>query len=106
MCVKKTGKRAVTHVKLLHHEGDRSVLRLRLETGRTHQIRVHLAEFGMPVKGDSIYAHGEWSEGPLQLHAAWLSFDHPLSKKRVCVYAEPWPDFNMGKVVTRERVSS
>jgi len=95
-----TGRHAVTHYELLRTfetaAGPVSLLRLELETGRTHQIRVHLAHAGMPVLGDSIYGSGfkakagrlgEGARDALEslgrqaLHAAELGFDHPLTGK-------------------------
>ncbi|HRI43193.1 MAG TPA: RluA family pseudouridine synthase [Fimbriimonadaceae bacterium] len=93
MKVIQSGKTATTHVHVISHHGDRSLLALALDTGRTHQIRVHLAWMGHPVKGDPIYANGEWSKGPLQLHAGHLSFLHPDSKERLTFFADPPPDF-------------
>lgn len=104
MTVKDTGKDAVTHVKQLGHTSDGTLLACRLETGRTHQIRVHLSCFGLPVKGDRLYSKKPWGKGPLQLHAALLSFDHPTTGERVTVYAEPPEDFEARELVKREDI--
>jgi len=104
MAVKKSGKPARTHVRLLHQIGDEALLACRLDTGRTHQIRVHLAACHLPVIGDSLYAPEKISEGPMQLHAALLSFDHPVSGERITVYAEPPEDFIHHEMVVREEV--
>jgi 23S rRNA pseudouridine1911/1915/1917 synthase len=93
MTVKQGGREAVTHVRVLRREPGQSLVACRLETGRTHQIRVHLSSIGHPVKGDRQYAKRPWSEGPMQLHAALVSFDHPETGARVTVYAEPPVDF-------------
>jgi 23S rRNA pseudouridine1911/1915/1917 synthase len=94
------GKPAVTHIRPLERIGDYSLLECRLETGRTHQIRIHLAEIGHPVCGDRKYApradvaiddrskHSGCSKqpgccGPLALHAAELGFTHPRTGERV-----------------------
>lgn len=82
-----TGQRAVTHVKILEVCGDCSLVECRLETGRTHQVRIHLGEAGAPLAGESVYdrpIHGQpWpdpSGAPrLALHAAILGFAHPIS---------------------------
>lgn len=93
------GKPARTVVRVISDLGDSALLALRLETGRTHQIRVHLRAIGHPVRGDSLYAPRGWSEGALQLHAGYLAFDHPVRSVRVAVEAEPPADF-----VARDRV--
>ncbi len=109
MTVKQGGREAVTHVRVIPNEPEQSRENLnmslvccRLETGRTHQIRVHLSSMGHPVKGDRQYSKKPWSEGPMQLHATLLSFDHPSTGERISVYAEPPPDFE--RRVEKEQV--
>jgi 23S rRNA pseudouridine1911/1915/1917 synthase len=83
------GKEAVTHVEVAERIPDYTLLSCQLETGRTHQIRIHLAELGHPVCGDPVYhqkASGEVREDKskaprLALHAAELGFTHPLTKE-------------------------
>jgi 23S rRNA pseudouridine1911/1915/1917 synthase len=78
------GKRAVTHVSIEERLTGATRLRCRLETGRTHQIRIHLSELGHPVLGDPKYGAGEAPRPPrLALHAAELGFEHPGSGQRV-----------------------
>jgi 23S rRNA pseudouridine1911/1915/1917 synthase len=101
MAVVSGGKHAVTHVKKLRRLEAGTLLVARLETGRTHQIRVHLHAVGHPVLGDRLYAPKEWQAGPIQLHAAYLAFEHPLSGERVQFYAEPPADFLGGSFVDR-----
>ncbi|MGH2345089.1 MAG: RluA family pseudouridine synthase [Chloroflexota bacterium] len=74
VCVTPSGKAARTHFTTLRRFGDFSLLRLRLETGRTHQIRVHLASIGCPVAGDVVYGPTNAAIGRLFLHADRLSF--------------------------------
>ncbi len=74
-----------------------TLVRVKIETGRTHQIRVHLASRGMPVAGDLLYGGSRVRRGnelfPRQmLHACRLSFLHPLTKEPLDMVAEPWPD--------------
>lgn len=87
------GKRAVTNGTLVSRLDAGTLLALRLETGRTHQIRVHLRAVGHPVLGDRLYAPKPYNEGPLQLHAASLAFDHPVSGERLRLFASPPEDF-------------
>ncbi|RYG30221.1 RluA family pseudouridine synthase [bacterium] len=88
------GKVAITHLRRLGRADGGTILEARLETGRTHQIRVHLMAIGHPVLGDSIYAPVETQVGPLQLHAYRLAFEHPLTGERVSFETDPPADFN------------
>ena len=83
------GRAAYTEYKVLEHFRGFSFLELKIKTGRTHQIRVHLSAIGHPVVGDDIYGEPAYKQfvrkfGPLDryfLHAAGLRFDHPTTKK-------------------------
>jgi 23S rRNA pseudouridine1911/1915/1917 synthase len=85
------GQLAITHVELRETIGDASVLRCWLETGRTHQIRIHLSELGHPLCGEKTYTRLPSSEtivdaspAPRQaLHAERLTFTHPLTGERL-----------------------
>jgi 23S rRNA pseudouridine1911/1915/1917 synthase len=81
------GREAVTHVKWLEALRGASLVECRLETGRTHQIRIHLAERGHPLVGERVYSknyRGQLLEAPrLMLHARQLAFDHPTSGERL-----------------------
>lgn len=87
MAVVEGGREAVTRYRVLKLFDHYSLLRLNLETGRTHQIRVHLSHLGYPVVGDRTYAKGDRSKLPVNiisshaLHAYRLSFKHPRSGK-------------------------
>lgn len=84
-------KGAVTHFELVEQIGDYALLDVALETGRTHQIRVHLAAIGLPVAGDRLYGTaGDLGLGRQFLHAARLAFVHPLTGERVDV-SSPLP---------------
>jgi 23S rRNA pseudouridine1911/1915/1917 synthase len=82
---------AVTHFDVVRHLGDHALLRVRLETGRMHQIRVHLAAIGLPVAGDPVYGVGEAGLARQFLHAARLAFPHPFTGERIEVDS-PLPD--------------
>ena len=95
--VKEGGRSAVTNVRLLEASPGLSLVQLRLLTGRTHQIRVHLAHAGHPVLGDDKYGDFELNRvlakqgvKRLFLHARRLAFDHPLDRKRI-ILESPLP---------------
>lgn len=80
MAVVTGGRDAVTHYQIVEQAGSYSLVRLRLETGRTHQIRVHLTHVGMPIVGDPVYGSRPEQgvfDGGQALHATRLSFRHP-----------------------------
>jgi len=79
-----TPRDAVTHFEIVEELPRHTLLRVRLETGRTHQIRVHLAEIGLPVAGDPTYGRaGEVGLERQFLHAARLAFAHPFTGEQV-----------------------
>lgn len=106
MAVDPLGKHAITHILRIARLDAGWLLGIRLETGRTHQIRVHLSSLGMPVLGDSIYAPKDFQTGNLQLHAGYLAFDHPISGKRIECFAEPPEDFFGRELATQDRLTS
>lgn len=79
------GERAITHFKRVSYnkEGNYSSVRLSLETGRTHQIRVHMASIGHPLLGDGIYNSDNHQTKRQALHCARLDFIHPITKKQM-----------------------
>lgn len=93
MAVNQAGKQAITHIKKLARLDAGTLLAARLETGRTHQIRVHLRAIGHPVLGDRLYAPKEFQTLPMQLHAAFISFEHPTSHDGLSFYTDPPEDF-------------
>jgi 23S rRNA pseudouridine1911/1915/1917 synthase len=79
-----TPREAVTHFELAELLPRHALLRVRLETGRTHQIRVHLEAIGLPVSGDAVYGvSGDLGLDRQFLHAARLAFPHPFTRERV-----------------------
>src|SRR5574344_2749948 len=90
MAVTKTGKEAVTHFKVLKRYNKYTLLEVKIDTGRTHQIRVHLSEIGHPVIGDMVYSNGknEFGIEGQMLHAKSLDFKHPISGKKMHLEAE------------------
>ena len=94
MAVRKDGKNAVTHFKVLERFGNYTLLEVKIETGRTHQIRVHLTEIGYPIIGDTVYSNGknEWGIEGQCLHAKSLKFKHPLTNKEMFIVA-PLPEY-------------
>jgi 23S rRNA pseudouridine1911/1915/1917 synthase len=98
-----TGKPARTHFKVLGSCDGGWAMAARLETGRTHQIRVHLAAMKLWVMGDHLYAPVEHRAAPLQLHAAYLRFAHPISGADMELYSPPPEDF-LGSVHCSEEV--
>ena len=90
MAVVKNGKEAVTHFKVLKRYDRYTLLEVKIDTGRTHQIRVHMAEIGHPVVGDMVYSNGKNDfgvEGQM-LHAKSLDFRHPITGKQMHLEAE------------------
>lgn len=90
--VREDGQQAVTHYRIEAVSGRRALIRLRLETGRTHQIRVHLSHIGCPIAGDYLYGTElDALPGRFALHSAHLSLLHPITGARIAL-DEPLPD--------------
>ena len=91
------GKRAITHVNVSRALRGATLCEVKLETGKTHQIRIHLAESGHPLVGESVYIR-DYSEPLIQsprlmLHAATLGFEHPVTREHVSLSAPLPADF-------------
>ena len=89
--VREHGKRALTHIEPLQQAAAASLLSVTLETGRTHQIRVHLSSIGYPLVGDWLY--GERTSARPMLHAAELALTHPATNSPLVVRAPLPADF-------------
>lgn len=92
-CVSDNGQEAITHYKVIKELKDYSILDIRLETGRTHQIRVHMQYIGHPVLGDYLYGSSSNLIKGHALHCYKLEFIHPISKQKVSYESYPlnWP---------------
>ncbi|MCC2678464.1 MAG: pseudouridylate synthase, partial [Pseudobdellovibrio sp.] len=98
-----SGKWAVTHFTRLAHQANMSYLKIKLETGRTHQIRVHMSELGHPLVGDMLYGYSlkKAKELGLQrfyLHAAELGIEHPRTREYL-EFKAPWPQTDENKLL-------
>ena len=94
MAVNKEGKNAITHIKVLKRYDKYTLLQVNIETGRTHQIRVHLSYIGYPIIGDTTYSNGKNEFGVVGqcLHAKSLEFKHPITGKEMKLEA-PLPEY-------------
>jgi 23S rRNA pseudouridine1911/1915/1917 synthase len=95
VCPEEEGKRAETQYLVLRQYDGYALLRIRILTGRTHQIRVHMQSIGHPVLGDSVYSRkdGSYPDASLMLHALQIRFDHPSNGGRVRFVAPMPPRF-------------
>ena len=113
------GREAVTRFEVLERFGNASLVALQLETGRTHQIRVHLRFAGRPVLGDPVYGITDFSRWNVDaalraalvalegqaLHAEWLGLEHPVTGERMQFTSSPPADFQAALTLFRERAS-
>jgi 23S rRNA pseudouridine1911/1915/1917 synthase len=94
MAVVREGKNALTEFQVIEQDfiGDQALVKCKIHTGRTHQIRVHLAFVGAPVVGDSIYGYRKQriKMKRLFLHATRLQFEHPITEEEM-VFESPLP---------------
>ena len=94
MAVRADGREAITRWRVLTRDKDSTLLDVHLITGRTHQIRVHMASIGHPIWGDQIYGGQAAKKAPrLMLHAAYVGFAHPVTGDYVSFYAPPEASF-------------
>ena len=90
MAIDRNGKEAITHFKVLKRFNKYTLLDIKIDTGRTHQIRVHLSDIGFPVVGDEVYSNGknEFNVKGQMLHSYSLDFIHPVANKKMHLEAE------------------
>ena len=90
MAVDKDGKEAITHFRVLKRYDKYTLLEIKIDTGRTHQIRVHMSQIGHPVVGDDVYSNGknEFGVEGQMLHARSLDFKHPITGKEIHLEAD------------------
>lgn len=91
------GQSAGTDYQVLQNRKDYAVVRFRLRTGRTHQIRVHMAWIGHPLAGDDMYGGDTALIGRQALHCEWVEFSHPVTGAKLRVHAEL--DQDMQKII-------
>jgi 23S rRNA pseudouridine1911/1915/1917 synthase len=85
------GKLAITRFKVVARGEGRSAVEIRLQTGRTHQIRIHMAELGCPILGERVYARLGKTAPRQALHSAWLALEHPFSGASLS-WVSSWPE--------------
>ncbi len=104
MAVRKDGKNAVTHFEVLKRYNGFTLLDIKIDTGRTHQIRVHLSEIGYPVVGDVVYSNGKnpFNVVGQMLHAKSLEFKHPVTGEMLKLEA-PLPEYFSNIIETLEK---
>lgn len=94
MAVDKKGKEAITEFKVLKRYDGFTYIEVNIKTGRTHQIRVHMAEIGYPIVGDEVYSNGRnpFNVKGQMLHARELEFVHPTTKE-IVKFEAPLPEY-------------
>ena len=93
-CVDKNGKNAVTHLQVIKKYKEYTLVSLVLDTGRTHQIRVHMAYIGYPVHNDPVYTNKKCSDFGQFLHSSYIKFIHPITKKELEFSCDLPKEFN------------
>ena len=90
MAVDRNGKEAITHFEVIKRFDDMTLLKVVIETGRTHQIRVHLSHIGYPIIGDYVYSNGnnKYNVKGQMLHSYEIVFSHPITGKQMTLRAE------------------
>ncbi len=102
-CISENGQRAITHFEVIEEINNLSVVHFALETGRTHQIRVHSSYIGHPLLGDTLYGSPSALINRQALHAYKISFIHPITNKNLVIKA-PIPS-DIEKILQKKRVN-
>ena len=92
-CVAKDGERAVTHYEAVKIQNETTLLKINLETGRTHQIRVHFSHLGYPLVGDSLYGGEDERMNRQALHCRDIYFTHPITNEELHIFCSFPDDF-------------
>ena len=87
------GERAITHYEAIKTDGENTLLKLNLETGRTHQIRVHFSHLGAPLMGDNLYGGNCEKINRQALHCKTIYFTHPITHEKITVDSDFPKDF-------------
>ena len=98
-CINETGDTAITHYDVIKSNDSLSVVHLVLETGRTHQIRVHMAHLGNPILGDALYGNSSELINRQALHSNRATFIHPITKEKISFTAPMFDD--MKKIIDK-----
>lgn len=93
-CINFNGDSAITHYTVIKSQDNISVVQLLLETGRTHQIRVHMAYLGHPIIGDTLYGTASNLIHRQALHSSSVTFYHPITKEKMIFKAPLFDDMN------------
>lgn len=93
-CINQEGHPSITHYKLIRKYTNYSLIECKLETGRTHQIRVHMSAIGHPLLGDTLYGNGSDLINRQALHSYQIECIHPIFKKTICFKSELPQDMN------------
>jgi len=93
-CINENGGKSITHYEIIDKKDNLSIVKFKLETGKTHQIRVHSAHLGHPIIGDTLYGCSSNLINRQALHSYLVSFLHPITKNRVTYISEPSEDMN------------
>ena len=87
-CISEAGQKAITHYTVIEEHENYSILSVKIETGRTHQIRVHMAHIGHPIVGDTLYGQESELITRQALHSYKTSFVHPITGEEITICAE------------------